>query len=127
MEVFEIEWSQTQNYSVSHPTKDTQTLFPLTYNPVEITFHAVLNQNEQWEDYVGRAVNDVAIKMTKPNDSTKYKQVWFKDLKIERVVDTHIAYDGKTLSLIQAKAPYFDVVFTHEGSNFTTYYPGALI
>lgn len=122
-EVFEIEFSQMQNYSISNPTKQTQLIYPLSYKPVEITFHAVLNQNEQWEDYVAREQKDVAIKIPKPNDSTKYKQFVFKDVKIERVVDTHIAYDGKTLSLIQARCPYFDVNFTHEGSNFATYYP----
>lgn len=122
-EIFEVEYSQQQNFTQHYTSKTTQIVYPQTYGSVDITFHAVLNQNTQWEDYIARNIKDVAIKTTKPNDITKYKQIVFANCQITQVVDTHIAYDGKVLALIKARAESYSVNFTHEGSNFATYYP----
>jgi len=124
VEVFEVEWNQTQEFTESKTSKTTQLIYPHSYSSVDISFHAVLNQNEQWEDYIARSIKDCAIKMTKPEDPTKYKQIIFRDVQITNVVDTHIAHDGKVLAIIKAKASKFDVNFIHEGDNFSTYYPG---
>lgn len=122
-EAFDVEFSQKQEYGISVVSATEQNLYPETYNAVEVSFKLCMNQNTQWDDYKDRSAHDVAVKVTKPYDTTKYKQILFHDLQIEKIVDTHIAYDGKTLAIVTAKAPYFDVTFTHEGSNFTTYYP----
>jgi hypothetical protein len=122
-EVYEIEFTQLQKYTETKPSKTYQYIYPHSYGSVDITFFALLNQNQQWEDYVARETKDVAIKIPKGNDATKYKQIVFSDVQIESIIDTHIAYGEEVLAKINAKASKFEVNFTHEGDNFSTFFP----
>lgn len=124
-ECVEVEITQKQNFTSVRPSDSVQYVYPNTFEPVDLVIHAVLEQNTQWTDYIDRTITkDFAIKTVKPNDATKYKQFVFTDVAIVKAVDTGIAYDGKVLTLLQCKANKFEINFTHEGSNFSTHYPG---
>jgi hypothetical protein len=123
-DVFQIEFVQLQQFTSSRPTNKTQNIYPQLFQSCDVSFHQVISQNEQWDALKIGDVVDVTFKLYRAGDSAKWKKYTLKDVCIERIIDTHIAYNAHVISIVQGKSTGFTVEFVDEfAGDIDDYFP----
>jgi hypothetical protein len=119
-EVGRCMWDMGQSYKIAHGETDN-TISLLTYDPVDLTIWAYLEQNQEWDDYFDRVTQDLSIKIWKP-DRTNYQFITFNNAHPKAWKETGQQFQGIVEHIGQYQAEKLTFAFTHEGSNFDTYY-----
>lgn len=125
-DIIAAEWRVKQNYSESMDSDDLgQTIYPNTFEPVELIMTALMESSSKWDDFIDRNVKDYSVSVYKPR-GTYYIKWIFDNVRITNFQDEAEVYKGMITTKMIAKAEKVTGQFSWDGSEaFATHFKTA--
>ena len=115
-DVVMAEWRIKQNYSTVMDSDDLgQTVYPDTFEPVELILTALMESGTKWDDFIDRNAKDYSVQVYKPRGTYNIKYI-FDNVRILKCVEEAEVKKGMISSKLIATAEKVTGTFAWDGS-----------